>query len=100
MIKMWFKLDEEKLKTGKYSREDAEKIIRDFFVKWHGTEVEPLTFVREDEKYAVGAFSNMFAIWMHDADFLDCIAECKWSINGQIEDCLNDYKEVRKNIKM
>jgi hypothetical protein len=56
--------------------------------------------VREDEKYAVGAFGNMFAIWMHDADFLDCIAECKWSINGQIEDCLNDYKEVRKNIKM
>jgi hypothetical protein len=42
----------------------------------------------------------MFAIWMHDEDFLDCIEECKWSVNGQIEDCLNDFKEVRRTIVM
>jgi hypothetical protein len=43
---MWFKLNDEKLATGKYTREDAEKIIRDFFAKHKGETgyVSTLTF--------------------------------------------------------
>jgi hypothetical protein len=99
MIKMWFKLNDEKLATGKYTREEAEKIIRDFFAKHKGVEIAPLTFVRDDE-YALGAFGNMFEIWMHDADFMDCLEECKWDVDGHIEDCLHDVKYVMEHIVM
>jgi hypothetical protein len=100
MIKMWFKLNDEKLATGKYTREAAEKIIRDFFAKHKGVEIAPLTFVRDDDYYAIGAFTNMFAIMMHDADFMDCLEECKWSVNGHIEDCLHEMKDVMEHIVM
>jgi hypothetical protein len=37
---------------------------------------------------------------MHDADFMDCLEECKWSVNGDIEDCLHDFKDVMEHIVM
>jgi hypothetical protein len=37
---------------------------------------------------------------MHDADFLNCLAECKWVINGEKEDCLSEIKDTMATIKM
>jgi hypothetical protein len=42
----------------------------------------------------------MFAIMMHDAEFLSCLSECKWVIDGEKENCLEEVKDTMKNIKM
>jgi hypothetical protein len=99
MITMHFKLDEEKILNSKYTQKEVEGIIRDFFIKKDGVEIAPLTFQRDDD-LAVGAFANIFAIMMHDPDFLNCLSECKWIINGETENCLADVKDVMANIKM
>jgi hypothetical protein len=99
MVTMYFKLDDEKIAQSKYTREDMEKIIRDFFKKKNGIEIAPLVFQRDDE-LAIGDFTNIFAIMMHDADFLNCLAECKWVINGEKEDCLSEIKDTMATIKM
>jgi hypothetical protein len=99
MVTMHFKLDEEKVNQSKYTKEEVEKIIRDFFKKKNGVEIAPLTFQRDDE-LAVGAFANMFAIMMHDAEFLSCLSECEWVIDGEKENCLSEVKDTMKNIKM
>jgi polysaccharide pyruvyl transferase WcaK-like protein len=99
MVTMYFKLDEEKIRQSKYTKEQVEKIIRDFFKKQNGIEIAPLTFQRDDE-LAIGAFTNMFAIMMHDADFLSCLSECEWVINGEKENCLSELIDTMKTIKM
>jgi hypothetical protein len=35
-----------------------------------------------------------------DPDFLACLAECNWDINGKTENCLSTLKYTMKNIKM
>jgi hypothetical protein len=99
MVTMYFKLDEEKINQSKYTKEEVEKIIRDFFKKNNGIEIAPLTFQRDDE-LAIGAFTNMFAIMMHDPDFLNSMKECYWVIDGKYEECLETLKDTMKNIKM
>jgi hypothetical protein len=99
MVTMWFKLDEEKIRQSSYTKEKMEAIIRDFFKKKNGVEIAPLVFQRDDE-LAVGAFSNMFAIMMHDPVFLDCLAECQWVIDGGRENCLEEFKDTMRTIKM
>jgi hypothetical protein len=99
MVTMYFKLDEEKIHQSKYTKEEVEKIIRDFFKKHNGVEIAPLTFQRDDE-LAIGAFTNMFAIMMHDSEFHSCLSECEWVINGKKENCLSEMKDTMKNIKM
>jgi hypothetical protein len=97
---MYFKLDDDRISKSHYTREQLEKIIRDFFKKWNGIEIAPLTFQREDELYAMAAFANIFRIMMHDSEFLDCLAECYWDINGQKENCLEELKDTMRTIKM
>jgi hypothetical protein len=99
MVTMWVKLDDESLKRSKYTRPEMEKMIRDFFRKKNGVEVAPLTFQRDDE-LAVGAFANFFALMMHDADFMAALAECRWDIDGEVENCLAEVKDAMDNIKM
>jgi hypothetical protein len=99
MVTMSFKLDEEKINQSKYTKEAVEKIIRDFFKKKNGIEIAPLTFQRDDE-LAVGAFGNVFEIMINDAEFLSCLSECEWIIDGKKEDCLSSLKNTMKNIKM
>jgi hypothetical protein len=96
---MYFKLDEEKVNQSKYTKEEVEKIIRDFFKKQNGVEIAPLTFQRDDE-LAVGAFGNVFEIMIYDAEFLNCLSKCEWIINGKKEDCLSSLNKTMKNIKM
>jgi hypothetical protein len=99
MVTMYFKLDEEKTNRSKYTKEEVEKIIRDFFKKKNGIEIAPLTFQRDDV-LAVGAFANVFEIMINDAEFLSCLSECEWIINGKKENCLSSLKNTMKNIKM
>jgi hypothetical protein len=100
MVTMYFKLNDERLSTNKkYTRESMEKKIRDFFAKWNAVEVAPLTFQRDDE-YTLGAFANIFVYIMHDIDFRECLAECKWNVDGHVEDCLTDVVEIMENIVM
>jgi hypothetical protein len=99
MVTMYFKLDEEKIRQSKYTKDDVEGIIRGFFKKKNGTEIAPLTFMRDDE-LAVGTFSNIFEIMIDDAEFLACLSECEWVIDGKREDCLTTLKNTMKNIKM
>jgi hypothetical protein len=42
----------------------------------------------------------MFAIMMHDAEFLSCLSACEWVINGKKENCLSEMKDTMKKIKM
>jgi hypothetical protein len=37
---------------------------------------------------------------MHDADFLSCLSECEWVINGEKENCLSELIDTMKTIKM
>jgi hypothetical protein len=74
-------------------------MIRDFFRKKNGVEVAPLTFQRDDE-LAVGDFTNFFALMMHDADFMAALSECRWNINGHVENCLAEIKDTMAHIKM
>jgi hypothetical protein len=99
MITMYFKLDEDKIRESKYTKEDMETIIRNFFSRKNGIEIAPLTFQRDDE-LALGAFANIFSIMIDDPDFLSCLAECNWDINGKTENCLSSLKNTMKNIKM
>jgi hypothetical protein len=62
-------------------------------------EVAPLTFQRDDE-LAVGDFANFFEIMICDPDFMAALAECRWDINGKVEDCLGSLKYTMANIKM
>jgi hypothetical protein len=96
---MYFKLYEECKTRGKYTNEEVEKIIKDFFKKKNGTEIAPLTFQRDDE-LAVGAFANVFTIMIDDPDFLNSMKECYWVINGKYEECLETLKDTMKNIKI
>jgi hypothetical protein len=36
---------------------------------------------------------------MHDAEFLSCLSECEWSIDGEKENCLAErYDKEYKNV--
>jgi hypothetical protein len=100
MVTMRFKLDAEAVEKSSYTVEELETKIRQFFAKKNGVEIAPLTFQREDSKYGVGAFANIFEWMIHDSEFLGCISECTWDINGKVEDCLASLKDVMKNIRM
>jgi hypothetical protein len=99
MIEMTFELDPQKIAESRFTQAQVEAIIRKLFKKWNGVEVAPLTFQRDDE-YALGAFGNFFQLWMDDPEFLSCFAACYWYVDGQREDCLNEFLWVQENIVM
>jgi hypothetical protein len=99
MVTMRFKLDAEAVEKSSYTQEELETKIRQFFAEKNGVEIAPLTFQRDDD-YAVGAFANIFAWMMHDPEFMGCISECTWDIDGQVENCLEEVKDTMKNIRM
>jgi hypothetical protein len=97
MLTMNFKLDT--VGQGNYTKEEMETKIRNFFSGINAAEIDYLCFQRDDP-YAVGAFGNIFKLMMHDPRFLNSLAECFWTIDGETENCLEEVKDTLRNIKM